>query len=269
MQGSISTKCTLHLLLLSLAFAGCADRESRGTTPSGPIAATVGSAQITQDFFDYYATSRSGVPADKLDSKLRGSLLEQLKRLEAAALVAAARPDPATLQELELRRIETLAHAAALAAGVYVPPTEVELQKAYESYVQSLPASEYHVAHILVATQSAADVVLTKLRAHGDFDKLAHAESADDSRVRGGDLGWLSPGKLPAAFSAAVAALKPGQVTLQAVHTPYGWHLIKLIETRPISAPPFDHVRAQLAVNITQDRYQKFLASSLTTVSAH
>jgi peptidyl-prolyl cis-trans isomerase C len=57
--------------------------------------------------------------------------------------------------------------------------------------------------------------------------------------------------------------LKPGQYTKQPVQTPYGWHVIKLIESRPASAPPFDQVKAQLVVNLQQERREKFIQAVL------
>jgi peptidyl-prolyl cis-trans isomerase C len=118
------------------------------------------------------------------------------------------------------------------------------------------------VAHILVATEEAARGLVTKLEAHADFGKLAAKESADDSRTRGGDVGWIAPGKLSVAFTDAVASLKPGQVTHEPVHTPYGWHVIKLLEARPSNVPPFEQVRAQLAENLIQERNRRFLQNA-------
>jgi len=140
---------------------------------------------------------------------------------------------------------------------------DVELHQAYDAYVTSLPASEYHVAHILVATQNAASLLLVRLQSGANFARLAREQSADDSKVRGGDLGWIAPGKLPTAFTDAVKSLKPGQFTDRPVHTTYGWHLINLLDTRSASAPQFDQVKAQLAENIRDNRYQRFLADSL------
>jgi peptidyl-prolyl cis-trans isomerase C len=229
--------------------------------------ATVGEEAISQALFDYYAKSRSGLPPAQLDEGLRTSLLEDLRQLAAAAQVAAAHPDPDTQQELVLKRLQILAHSAARNAGVYATPTEAELRQAYDVYVQSLPASEYHVAHILVATEEAARGLVTKLEAHTDFGKLAATESADDSRTRGGDVGWIAPGKLSAAFTDAVASLKPGQVTHEPVHTPYGWHVIKLLEARPSTAAAFEQVKPQLCANLQQERYREFLQSALRSSS--
>jgi peptidyl-prolyl cis-trans isomerase C len=228
-----------------------------------PVIATVGSARITQDLFDHFAQVRSGVAAERLDAGLRASLLMDLKQLEAAALEGAARQDPATREEVELRRLEVLAHAAGQAGGVYARPSDQDVRDAYAAFVKGIPAQEYRAAHILVATENTANSVIVKLQGHADFAALARAASADDSSVRGGELGWIAPGKLPAPFISALQSLSPGQFTTKPIHTSYGWHVIRLLEARAASPPPFEQVRAQLEANIVRDRERAFLARSL------
>lgn len=194
---------------------------------------------------------------------MRASLLEDLKRLKAAALMGEAHLDVISRQELEVSRLEWLAHSAAQSAGVYETPTPDELSRAYEAYVQALPASEYHVAHILVAEEIAATQLIERLNAHADFAELARAHSADDSKASGGDLGWISLAHLPSSLRTAITELVPGGYSAKAVRTPYGWHIVKLLGRRSAAAPLFDQVKAQLATNVEHDRYGKFLNDAL------
>lgn len=64
-----------------------------------------------------------------------------------------------------------------------------------------------------------------------DFTEIARARSEDTSASRGGDLGWLSPGDTVPEFEKAMAALKPGEIS-QPVRSPFGWHLIQVMERR-------------------------------------
>ena len=41
--------------------------------------------------------------------------------------------------------------------------------------------------------------------------------------------------------------------------TPYGWHVIRVLETRRAEVPPMADVRAQLVANLQQQRYEAFL----------
>lgn len=64
-----------------------------------------------------------------------------------------------------------------------------------------------------------------------EFSELAKAFSEDSSASAGGDLGWVSPRDTVPEFEKAMNELLPGQVS-QPVRTPFGWHLIKVIERR-------------------------------------
>ena len=65
----------------------------------------------------------------------------------------------------------------------------------------------------------------------GDFAQIARANSEDTSASKGGDLGWISPGDTVPEFERAMDALKPGQIS-EPVRSPFGWHLIQVIERR-------------------------------------
>ena len=94
--------------------------------------------------------------------------------------------------------------------------------------------------HILIKTselvsENEAKDRLVKLKErldnNADFGELARLQSEDASASRGGDLGWLSPGDTVPEFEKAMDALKPGQ-TSQPVRSPFGWHLIQVLERR-------------------------------------
>jgi peptidyl-prolyl cis-trans isomerase SurA len=97
-----------------------------------------------------------------------------------------------------------------------------------------------HARHILIRTnelvsESEARARLVGLKERlenkGDFAALARANSEDSSAAKGGDLGWLSPGDTVPEFERAMTALKPGEISLP-VKTPFGWHLIEILERR-------------------------------------
>ncbi len=94
--------------------------------------------------------------------------------------------------------------------------------------------TEYHFAHILVTSKSQADSIEAELKRGADFGAIARTLSEDQaSAVKGGDLGFASWGsQLDESFRDAGFSLQVGQVSAP-VKTPYGWHIIKVIETRP------------------------------------
>ena len=101
-----------------------------------------------------------------------------------------------------------------------------------------------HVRHILVRTsetvsQDEARRKLLALRERivngSNFSELARLNSDDSSAGRGGDLGWVFPGDTVPDFERAVKGLKPMEVS-QPVKTPFGWHLIQVLERRTTDA---------------------------------
>jgi peptidyl-prolyl cis-trans isomerase SurA len=97
-----------------------------------------------------------------------------------------------------------------------------------------------HARHILIKTSEVlsdteAEARLVALRERvvngADFGELAKANSADLSAARGGDLGWVNPGDTVPEFERAMNALKPGDISAP-VRSPFGWHLIQVMERR-------------------------------------
>lgn len=99
---------------------------------------------------------------------------------------------------------------------------------------------QYHLREILVRAdpnvgESEARLKLRALRARieggEDFSQLARLNSEDESRTKGGDIGWVGAGETFPAFEKAMIALKPGQVS-DIVSTPMGLHIIQLVDQR-------------------------------------
>lgn len=102
------------------------------------------------------------------------------------------------------------------------------------------------------AARRRADVVLARVRAGGDFRKLA-AELSEDpgSRLDGGYLSAAPRGKWVTAFDSAGWSLAPGAMT-GLVETPFGYHVIR--------RPPADEIRERL-VAYTRGRLGQHLDS--------
>jgi len=74
------------------------------------------------------------------------------------------------------------------------------------------------------------------VRGGQDFGQLARLHSVDSTSTRGGDLGWVYPGDTVPEFESAMGLLKPGEVS-QPVASPFGWHLIQVLERRTEESP--------------------------------
>ena len=71
-----------------------------------------------------------------------------------------------------------------------------------------------------------------RLAGGDDFANLARANSDDTgSALKGGDLGWLSPGDTVPQFEAAMNELAPNQIS-QPFKSSFGWHIVQVNERR-------------------------------------
>ena len=128
--------------------------------------------------------------------------------------------------------------------------SENALNEAYRTtYLNEELGEEYRAAHILVETEEEAIKIKAELDTGAEFAFMAREKSTGPSGPRGGDLGWFGKGVMVPAFEAVVVELKVGEVS-QPVETDFGWHVIKLLETRISEAPALEDVRAELETKI-------------------
>jgi peptidyl-prolyl cis-trans isomerase C len=128
--------------------------------------------------------------------------------------------------------------------------TEDAVQQAYDArFAEAEPEREFNAAHILVETEEAAQALVEQLAEGADFAALARENSTGPSGPNGGALGWFSRGMMVPEFEQAVTELEAGEVG-GPVQTQFGWHVIKLNETRLKEAPPLEEIRSELAQEI-------------------
>lgn len=219
------------------------------------IIARVGETEIT---LGHVIAMRQQLPqqfAQVPNEQLLPALVQQLVEQE---LLAQTQADNLNNREMVLIENQTRAilAAEALQASIAAQVTDEAIQAAYDAFVaefnQGEPRTEYHAAHILVRTEEERDQVVAALAEGREFGEVAGEFSIDGSSRQGGDLGWFAAGVMIPDFQAAVEALEPGQVS-DPVQTQFGWHVIKLEETRDASAPALDDVRDELVSELQQE----------------
>ena len=233
--------------------------ESGGA--SKPVA-IINGAPIHRDFFEFYARGVTGKAAGELTAEQREQVLDSLIRAQLVAQQATKdglHKEKETAALLELSRLQVLQQAMTERYLKDRQPTEQELRAEYETQVAALPKQEYHARHILVATEAFAQKLVERLEKGANFADLARRESMDDaSKQNGGDLGWFTPDRMVKPFADAVVALKPGEFTRKPVQTQYGWHIIRLEETRDVTPPPFDSVRQRLEQIVNAKKFKSY-----------
>ncbi len=139
------------------------------------------------------------------------------------------------------------------------PVTEAAAKAEYDKFKAQAAGTEYRARHILVASEDEAKALIAKLQAGASFEELAKQNSKDPgSAENGGDLDFAKADAYVPEFGQALAALKKGQITETPVKTQFGWHVIKLEDTREAQFPAFDDVKAQLIQRLEQMQLQQY-----------
>jgi peptidyl-prolyl cis-trans isomerase C len=222
--------------------------------------ATVDGATVTrQDFL--YAAETLGSRAEIMlrSPDLRRQFLQDLvdrKLLAKQAEASAVAKTPELQARLTLAREQIL---AVMHAEAYVEQrsTEAHQREYFKKDPSRFSSKEVRASHILLKSEAEAQGILQELRKPGgDFDALARTHP--DS----GDLGFFSRGRMLPEFEAAAFATEKGAVHPAAVKTAFGWHIIKVVDTRGDDKVEFDEVRADVKEALARELRAELLAAA-------
>jgi parvulin-like peptidyl-prolyl isomerase len=151
-------------------------------------------------------------------------------------------------------------------------PSDTELQAAYDANKSKLIVPRrYHLAQIFIKAPKSdpdadakAQVKLAAVRTalskrDSDFAAIARADSdEDESAAKGGELGWLSDGKIQPEIRSQIGALVAGKIT-QAIRLDDGYHFLKVLEVKEPYNASLEEVKPEL---IQEMRSEKTRANS-------
>lgn len=162
---------------------------------------------------------------------------------------------------LELNRKELLGRALVEDYISKHPIADERIKAEYDRLKAKAGSTEYRARHILVADEKLAKDLIAKLggKKPAKFEDLAKTHSKDGSGKSGGDLGWMAPSNLVPEFASAMIKLKKGEVTKAPVKSQFGWHVIKLEESRAIAFPELDKAKERIANQLAQNDIRKFV----------
>jgi len=218
-------------------------------TNADNVIAVVNGTELTKNEFESYISIRIGQQhrPDTLNEAQRKALFDEFINRELIyqdALANELDKIPGVAEEIDNQRRNILA-SYSVRRIISKPPTNEAMRNAYKEQY-STTNKEYNAKHILVSSEDEAKDIIAALNNGEDFSKLAAEKSIDASGKDGGDIGWFSLGQMVKPFGDAAAELNKGEYTKVPVQTEFGWHVIKLENTREVGPPPFDSVRDQL-----------------------
>ena len=139
------------------------------------------------------------------------------------------------------------------------PISDDQLKAEYEKIKVQLGNTEYKARHILVKNEDDAKAIIANLKKGAKFEELAKQSIDPGSKDNGGDLGWASAGNFVKPFSDALTGLSKGKFTETPVKTDFGFHVIMLEDSRPLSVPTFEEIKPRLLQQLQSVQINKMV----------
>ncbi len=244
-------------LLAALPLAGPA--LAAGDKP----VATVNGKPISQKVYEMYLRQRQQQAGKAGQQVNREQVINELVNRELLyqdALKNGVDKDPNVQFAIEQMKRNILIQGNVARLSRKHPISDADVKKEYDHAVSSMSGKEYKARHILLKTEDEAKAVIKELDNGAVFSDVAKAKSIGPSGKEGGDLGWFKADQMVPGFAAAVQKLKKGEYTKQPVKTQFGWHVIKLEDTRKAVPPAYKDVSGQLKSMMRTRQLQEYVS---------
>jgi len=231
--------------------------------------ATVNGAAIPQARADVLINDQKA-QGNPDSEQLRNAVREHLIGLEVVAQAAQKKglEKKADFQtRLELARQTMLVNAYLQDYVKAHPVSEADVKADYEKVKAQMGDKEYKARHILVDKEEDAKAIIAKLDKGEKIEDLAKQSKDPGSKDKGGDLGWANPAGFVKPFAEALTKLEKGKYTAAPVKTDFGYHVIKLEDSRPLKFPTLDEAKGQIKQRLEKmsiDRHVAELRSKVT-----
>ncbi len=250
----------LRGITAALLMAGAAVAEDAPSHDT--VVATVNGHNIT---LGQMILTRATLPqqyASLPNDVLFQGILDQLVQQQVLAQSQKGEPPVSVQIALENQRLSLLA-SEAIEKALAGANNDAAIKAAYDAkYANFEGEREYNASHILVDTQEEAEAIRQSIVNGADFATQAKEKSTGPSGPSGGELGWFGPGMMVAPFEEAVRAMEVGAVS-EPTQTQFGWHVIKLNDSRLQEVPALDDVRTEIEADV-QNKVVEDLIASLT-----
>lgn len=222
--------------------------------------ATVNGTAIPQARADVMISEQKSQGAPESE-QLRNAVKEELVRREILSQEARKKgfeKNGSVQAQMELARQAVLIRAYLQDFVKTHPVTDADVKSEYDKIKAQLGDKEYKARHILVEKEEDAKAIIAKLKSGAKFEDLAKQSKDTGSAANGGDLDWAPPSAFVKPFSDAMVALQKGQITETPVQTQFGYHVIRLEDSRAAKVPSFEEVKPQIAESLQQQKLQAY-----------
>lgn len=256
---------------LAIAMLAAAIISTPAVSGEKPFVTVNGTAvsQTTADIFIAQGKSRGMPDTPEIRSQVREELIDRELLFQAAKKSGHdKKPEVAAQAETEKKKILAQAEAAkqAVIIRAYVrdfvqqnPVTNEQLKAEYDVMRAKGGDTEYKTRHILVMTEEEAKAIIAKLKKGEKFEELAKQSIDAGSKNNGGELDWSSPAKFVKPFANALENLKKGNYTTTPVKSNFGYHVVRVDDTRAMKVPSFDELMPMMKKEAEEQQIKKMI----------
>ncbi len=201
----LSTVAAIGVLLTACNKGQQAAAPAIADASAAPSVAVVNGVAIPRADYDAFLKNLlqgKPVPPD-LTAEQKNQVLDELITMQLVSTQAVkdgVDKDPEVAANLDVLRMRILSDGESQKFLKGKEPTDAELHAEYDSDIAAMDKTEYHARHILVPTKEKAEQLIKKLKGGAKFEDVAKAESTDNSKTSGGDLGWFTATRMVKPF---------------------------------------------------------------------
>lgn len=232
-----------------------ADEHGGDGGEKNPVLATVNGEEIHRSDVDLARSMLperyQGVPLEIIYPSLVDQVIDS-KLVEEMGRKDGLESDPVVVERIK-EAAARIIQQAFLTRYVSERLTEEALRAYYDELVGDEKArKQVRARHILVETEGEALELIDELESGADFEELAREKSIAPEGAKGGDLGYFSLDQMVPEFAVAAFATVPGEMTPTPVQTSYGWHVIKVEDSRLLDPPEYEDILSDLESGLSK-----------------
>lgn len=262
----MNKSCTALIAVLLLSACQPAQQpaaDSRAAllgAPDGPLVALVNGEAITEPLLVHYARGRNLDPAQAEQRKQALDALTDAMLLAQDAAATGLLDSPELQSEVAVLRLQHIAARALAAHREQIEVGEVQIMALYEQEKQRAGDTEWRGEHLLFADEASARIALARALAPGTSFAALMAEYSSAGAKQVGELPWSNAAQLPESLVEALRQLEDGEVAPIVLNSPFGWHVLRRLESRPFTPPGLEQVREGARRQVVENALRDYLA---------
>lgn len=198
-----------------------------------------------------------------INSDMEENIVDRLIDLEVinqAAKESGLLADPMIMAQAELSTKELIYKLYLQKYILDNPISNDAIDREYDQFKLNYSAKEYNASHILVKSRNKAKKIIKQLTKGALFEELVSKYTIDEeTKEHKGDLGWFTEDLMVKTFYDAVVNLDKGKFTKKPIQTQFGWHIIRLNNTRKLEVPLLSEKKDEIKTKLQKEKLKLHL----------